>query len=230
MKTKYLLTSLILSAGLLVACNGGNNGGGSGSSDKANLDYSEEQAKQKTMELANNEGFEVTIHAESSSTDPEDEDTNEDFSFGYTSEIFWGKEYGAFKKVEGGVEIYQYDEETNTYVGGVVSTEIQYDDTFGVASTYLFNVYTYVGTGTFELSNKHDITFLGRSATEYKMGYGAYGAVVSWTVVVDKDTGMTLKVAVSGSNAGGEGGAASFEVTSLKIGSQVTLPNLVKDL
>lgn len=222
MRTKYLLASLILSAGLLIGCNNG--GGGS---TPAELDYTEEEAIAKTKKLAEEEGLEVTIHAESTDSDPDSEDTNEDVSFGYTSEVFWIHEEAAYKKVEGGMEIYTYNTDSHQYEGGYLSAGVDYDSTFEFVSIMLFNAYLYEDTG-FQFTNKHDTTFLGRSATQYDMKFSGYGASVSWTVVIDKDTGMTLKVAVSGSSVEGDSGAASFEVTSLKIGSQVQAPNLIK--
>lgn len=222
MKIKYLVTSLLLSAGLLIGCNNG----GKQSSDDAELEYTQEQATAKTKQLAQDQGFEVRIHVEATDTG-DDENVNEDVQFGYTSEVFWMHEVGAYKKVEGGVEVYRYDEETHQYKGGYLTAGVDYDSTFATASIYLFTAYSYESMG-FNFTSKKSVNFLGRAATEYTAAYAGAEGAATFALVVDNETGMTLKVAASGVDASGEGGSASFEVTMLKIGNDVEVPELHK--
>lgn len=214
MKAKYLLVSLLLSAGLLIGCNGGNN-----NSENEELQYTQEEARANAKKLAQEHGFEVTIHVEASDTD-EGEDVNQDIRFGYTSDVFWIHETGAYKKVEGGVAVYSYNDETHQYEGyGMPVPGIEYDEMFEMQSTFLFNAYEYKDVG-FNFNNKKSVTFLGRAATEYNAAYAGTGGAASFTVVVDNETGMTLKVAASATSTEGESGAASFEVTMLNIDVQ----------
>ena len=223
MKAKYLLVSLLLSAGLLIGCNGGNNN----SSGNEELQYTQEEATAKTKQLAQEQGFEAKIHLEATDTGDEDS-VNEDIQFGYTSEVFWMHGVGAYKKVEGGVEVYPYNEETHQYEGGYLAAGVDYDNTFASASVYLFTAYQYEEMG-FTFNSKKSTTFLGRAATEYNAAYAGAEGAASITLVVDNETGMTLKVAAAGFDASGEGGSASFEVTILRIGNDVQIPDLIKN-
>ena len=57
-------------------------------------------------------------------------------------------------------------------------------------------------------------------------GLKIYGSA-SYELVVDKETGITLKWAASGTSyVDGESGAASFEVTSFKTGDGVVVPSI----
>lgn len=69
-----------------------------------------------------------------------------------------------------------------------------------------------------------DLTFAGRSATEYKLDIVVFGAEAHLTTVIDKDTGITLFWDGSEKTYDGESGSATFEVTSFKTGSQANAP------
>ena len=85
-----------------------------------------------------------------------------------------------------------------------------------------------LATAAGSFSSKQDITFLGRTATEYTFTYAALDAQASLKIVFDKTTGITLKIYGSASSSGEGSSSAEFEVTSFLFGEAVRVPTLNK--
>ena len=123
---------------------------------------------------------------------------------------------------------YYYDEDEASYVSqGVFEDENAetYYNQIILAYTSMF----YVANNYDGLDGYHkvkDLTFAGRSATEYRFDLAVMGAgEVHLETIVDKEIGITLYWDASGkSYEDGEGGSASFEVKSFKTGNQVNVP------
>ena len=203
---------------------------GCGNNDKEegegqNLEISQEQAKEKVAELATNGGYEITYKY----NDSADEDVPEQTTVGVKENYYWfrtgeqGTMYHLINETQ--VQIYSWDNEHSSFKADdepITVPADTYKNLYEVHTLYLYTAFTYDGTEGFH--KVKDTTFAGRSATEYRLNVAAYGAAASWTVIIDKETGITLFWGVEARDIQGNSEAASFEVTSFKTGDQVSVP------
>lgn len=227
-KTLFLLPLLSFLA--LTGCNsGGGSGDNSGddstsqSSGGGNLPYDKEQASNKLRDLGEEQGIQIEFHAF-------DEDTEDvvDYTYGMKDEFVWyySGEDQTVLKLDASNTLYKY---TNTGEDGAYELTLTLPDS---ADTYnqLVDAYTMMFFLANDYSNGYtkvrDLTFVGRSASEYHYSVAYAGiASLSMTAIIDKDTGITLYWDATGEDyVDGEHGSATFEVTSFKVGSQVSLP------
>ena len=221
MKKIYALLPL-LAAFALTGCGDNEKESGEGQ----NLEISQEQAKQKVAELAENGGYEITFKY----NDSDNEDVPESTTIGVKENYYWfrtgnqGTMYHLIGETQ--VQIYSWDNDNSSFKadeGGPITVPADtYKSLYEVNTLYLYTAFTYDGTEGFH--KVKDTTFVGRSATEYKLNVVAYGAAASWKVIIDKETGITLFWGVEARDVQGNAESASFEVTSFKTGAQVSVP------
>ncbi len=232
-KLGVLFLSLLFSTALVTGCttsNNGNQGGGDpggepgGETGNDELPYSIEEVKNKLLQLGQTQGFEITLKGEATST--QGDASSGQVTVGLVRDVFWVKESGAYKKVDNGVEVYSYEE--NQYVYEETTNLMDFNQTVSTATISFYYAYEYVKNAQVTLKKVSDITFLNRSAYQYEASMVAAGvAAASFTVVIDAATGITLKFAAK-AVAGAESGEGYIEVTSFKVGNDVTVPELVK--
>ena len=227
MKTqiKSLLVLSVLSIFSLAGCNAIENNVNPGDDETGeNLPYSSEQAKNKLLELGETSGFEITYQAYN---DDDEEIVN--YTFGMEDNIVWqddGADKEAIKRTGSGLDIFEYDSETQSYVQTYTYSESN--------AVEVYNSYVTSYTAVFFMANAYDgmegyhkvkdLTFAGRSATEYRYDLTVYAGEAHLTTVIDKEIGITLFWDASGKTYEGESGSATFKVTSFKTGSQVVAP------
>ena len=235
MKSKLLLFVSCLAMGALVACDGlgglvpdggGSNGDSSGQQGGGiNLPDTMEQAFNKFYQLGKEQGFEVTFN--SMGEDDSGQAVRESDTVGFKNDVFWIQGESAYKEVTSGLEYYQYDTQKQSYeYQGSVQYPLQ---TIAQQFTSQFYAgYQYVSSAQGSLTDVKDVTVAGRAAKEYTFAYTALDAVGTLKLVFDNQTGITLKIYGTAAT-GAETSSAEFEVTSFKIGDQVTVPILNKD-
>ena len=192
--------------------------------EPANLEYNADQVKEKVRTLGETSGYEISFVVKSS--DSEDDS----YTIGAKNHFYWGyndDSKSMYHLENDMVQTYHYDSESGMFEKYGAEYSIagtDYEENFRVGyDLYLCMGSTYAETGG--LTKVKETTFLGRQATEYKLSYGSVYGSASYELVVDKETGITLKWAVSGTSyVDGESGSASFEVTSFKTGDQVSVP------
>ena len=227
MKTqiKSLLVLSVLSIFSLAGCNVIKNIVNPGDDETGeNLPYSSEQAKNRLLELGETSGFEITYQAYN---DDDEEIVN--YTFGMKDNITWqddGSDKEAIKKTDSGLDIFGYDSETQSYVQTYTYSESD--------AAEAYNSYVTSYTAVFFMANAYDgmegyhkvkdLTFAGRSATEYRYDLTVYAGEAHLTTVIDKEIGITLFWDANGKTYEGESGSATFKVTSFKTGSQVVAP------
>jgi len=227
MKTqiKSLLVLSVLSIFSLAGCNVTENTVNPGDDETGeNLPYSSEQAKNRLLELGETSGFEITYQAYN---DDDEEIVN--YTFGMKDNIAWqddGADKEAIKRTDSGLDIFEYDSETQSYVQTYTYSESD--------AVEVYNSYVTSYTAVFFMANAYDgmegyhkvkdLTFAGRSATEYRYDLTVYAVEVHLTTVIDKEIGITLFWDASGKTYEGESGSATFKVSSFKTGSQVVAP------
>ncbi len=227
MKTqiKSLLVLSVLSFFSLAGCNATENIVNPGDDETGeNLPYSSEQAKNRLLELGETSGFEITYQAYN-----DDDEEIVSYTFGMKDNIAWqddGVDKEAIKRTDSGLDIFEYDSETQSYVQTYTYSESD--------AVEVYNSYVTSYTAVFFMANAYDgmegyhkvkdLTFAGRSATEYRYDLTVYAVEVHLTTVIDKEIGITLFWYASGKTYEGESGSATFKVFSFKTGSQVVAP------
>ena len=244
MKSKFLFVVSLLLAGSLVACDlggGGNNNQGGGDNNQnsnsssgdvtINLGTTIEEAKNKLHQLGLEQGFEITFRSEGEAG--EADDGVDTMTVGYKSDVLWVPENAAYKKVDTNIELYEWQADKNSYeFQGQVpeSTEISLDYYLGRLTNALYIGYEIASNPQAGyISAVKDTTFLGRAAKEYTYSYRGAEGSADIKLIFDKDTGITLKVEGKAMTASGDASSGMFEITSFKVGSQVTVPTLNKN-
>ena len=240
MKSKKLLFLVsLLAMTSLVACDGLNNqipiGKDSGSTssdasgdDETDLPSTSEEAIEKIYDLGRTRGFEVAVVTQA------DNGQTDTITIGFKNKVLWSKGNGAFKEEGPNVDVYNYNSEKGYYVysGGGYPIDDQYSlrNLLKNLATTLSIGYRYIDDSQEGfISDVKDTTFLGRSAKEYTFSYHNVEAQADLKIVFDYETGITLKLS-GGAIVVGEGSTiSSYEVTSFKVGDDVTLPRLVKE-
>ena len=242
MKKLLSLFVLILMAFLLVGCDSimdqikGASGDGDGddkteeqASDK--LEMSKAQSEEKFQEIAAN-GYELTFVY--TSKDDEGEETGE-MTMGAKGSVVWFLTDGdGMAIVEEETQFHLYSCEEGVYSfeytlpkEGSEELLSQYQS---IASPYLYWANNYDGS----LKKGADATVSGRSCYTYELDYsviaGAYAQLegisdLKYKIYVDKTLGITMKVEAS-ATSDGVSASFTFEVTSFKQGSEVTVPRL----
>ena len=225
MKKILALLPLIAVLGL-AGCEGGketDEGGGD------HLEYSEEQAKAKVKQLGESDGYEITYEVKSSDNE------SSHYTLGAKSHFYWaGVEEARYLYYVDDVSYqpYYYDSdalEFKKYGEPQLLEDMAEDDRHDITSTRDgFAMFLYSGnsfaTGD-GLTKKGQVTFAGRNATKYEYKWAAVQGSASYELIIDNETGITLKIALSAQyNVTGESGFASVEVTSFKTGSVVEIP------
>ena len=235
-KSKLLLVVSLFTVGALTACNSAkdvvedlvnddknNNNGDAGEV----LPYTVSEARNKLKTLGQTSGFEITLHY--SSSDDSGEDDDGETTIGYKSDILWVKDDSAYKKTEsGGIDLYGYEQGKYVFSSSTdgVTTDYTFDMMVDTVTSMFYYAYDMTGM---QYQTKTSIKFLNRDAYQYSGSYVAVGAAASFTVIIDVETGITLKVAAAGSSVDGESGSAALEVTAFKTGNAVVLPELVRE-
>ena len=217
---KKILAFLPLIAVLGLAGCGGDKDGDEGEGQK--LEITKEQAEQKMRTLATEEGYEISF------TTTEDGQESETTTIGMKGAYFWSESNGSKEMAyaeENAYTPFEWDSEANMFKKGTkIEVEGAYDLLVNVATANFYMANAYDGLDGFK--KVKDLTYVGRSATEYKFHQNAYGlAVVDIDLIIDKATGITLYWDASGHNYEGEGGQAGYKVTSFKTGAQVVVPD-----
>ena len=227
MKTqiKSLLVLSVLSFFSLAGCNVNENVVNPGDDETGeNLPYSSEQAKNRLLELGETSGFEITYQAYN---DDDEEIVN--YTFGMKDNIVWQDDDAdkeAIKRTDGGLDIFEYNSETQSYVQTYTYSESD--------AVEVYNSYVTSYTEVFFMANAYDgmegyhkvkdLTFAGRRATEYRYDLTVYAGEAHLTTVIDKEIGITLFWDANGKTYDGESGSSTFKVSSFKTGSQVNVP------
>lgn len=195
-----------------------------------NLPMSQEQAKAKVKELGETEGIELTFKYTSS-----DSESNEQTvaTIGNKNGYYWayvGEDSKTMWKIdEENVYVYSYSSETTKFSLVYTYPKATLEEN-GYMTAYSFDVYApfiYMGNMYDGYEGYHkvkDLTYVGRSATQYDLKESNGLAYVTATVIIDKATGITLYWGVAGADIQGNSGSASYQVTSFKTGSEVSVP------
>ena len=196
------------------------------SEDGENLAISQEQAKEKMAQLATTSGYEITFRY----VDSEDEGEPATQTVGVKDDYFWV--YSSSQKdmihfeSDNSVKVFEWSEEESTFKVDADAYPLPaetYKQIYENYGTWLYFAFTYDGLDGFH--KVKDTTFVGRSATEYKLRETYMSAYVEAKVIVDKETGITLYFGWEGRDLEGESGSAAFEVTSFKTGAAVDVPS-----
>ena len=219
--TKALFLPLML-AFVLTGCN--KSGDDDSSSDEGgdSLDYTKEQAATKLYDYGVSTGFEIKLRTVS------DGEASETATFGFKGTKAWyasGDEHATgYELADSTIKVYSYNTETSAYT----SIELPAEDPTGTFKEFVnaSTIYFYAASGYSGTDGFHKVketTYIGRSATEYSVSVMTLGAAATWTAIVDKDLGITLKWSASyASSSGSESG--SVEMTEFKNGNDVTAP------
>ena len=187
------------------------------------LPYNEAQA-QANMETLATDGYEISF------TTTDDNGEKESSTLGTKDGFFW--HYAGESKDL----VYANDTTTQDYVWEDNIFKKDGEPTVFPANLNPGKIMLATYSGVFYQANYYDssdgfhkvkdLTFAGRSATEYRFHEGVVGIVeLTIEVIIDKATGITLYWDVSGhAYTTGESGSASYEVTSFKTGAQVVIP------
>ena len=217
---KKILAFLPLIAVLGLAGCGGDKDGDEGEGQK--LEVTKAEAEQRMKTLATEEGYEISFKT------TEDGEASEVTTIGMKGAYFWTESNGSKEMAfaeENAYTPFEWDSEESMFKKGTkIEVEGAYDLLVNVATAHFYMANAYDGLDGFR--KVKDLTYVGRSATEYKYHQNAYGlAEVTIDLIIDKDTGITLYWDASGHNYEGEGGQAGYQVTSFKTGAQVVVPD-----
>lgn len=224
---KLLLLLPLIGAFALAGCGGEKEEESSGGGD--HLEYTAEEAKAKVKQLGDSDGYEIAYEVKTSDGE------SENYTLGAKSHYYWAT-YGeekAFYYIDDEIfQGYYFDSESSEFkkagAAQVIAEMNEYekqsvDSARAGYAYYLYAGNTYVSADG--LTKKGTVTFAGRSATKYEYRWAALEGSASYELIIDNETGITLKWAVSGhSNVSGEGGSITVEVTSFKTGSDVVIP------
>ena len=227
-KIKYILFASLLSLASLTGCGGsggekdgdGDNQGG----DKSGIDGSAAEAKNKLKQLGKTSGFEIGLKAVGE--DDDGEVSIDSMTVGFKVDTIWVTDAMAIKSVDAGIEMYTPSETTAGQFDYVAtSSEFTFDyyadsftDMFYIA--YQFDSY---------LEKSGATTFLGRAATKYVFTGSYATAFANVEIIIDNETGITLKYAAAGRDLDGNSSEGSIEVTSFRVGNDVRVPVLNKN-
>ena len=238
MKRLFTLVFVCLIAFLFIGCNipgGSSDGDGDGgktqdpASDK--LEISQEQSEEKFEEIAGN-GYELTFIYASSGDGEESSGT---MTLGAKGNVVWTLSDGsgmALVEEEAFVHMYSYEEGEYTFVYSLPKegSESLLESYRSTSVPYLYWANGYEGS----LKKGSDAKVAGRNCYTYDLDLGiALGAYaqaegledLKYKVYVDKELGITMKVEAT-ATVEGESSSFSFEVTSFKVGGEVTAPRL----
>ena len=239
MKRIFTLIFACLIAFLFIGCdipgvNIGGDGDGDGGttqepSDK--LAMSQEQSESKFQEIAAN-GYEITFVFSSNDDEGEESGT---MTMGAKGNVVWVLIDGeGMALVDDNGQIHMYNTEEGEFVFAYTlpkeASESLYESYQGLASPYLYWANGYDGS----LKKGADAKVAGRNCYTYELdlsaSLGAYAQMegienLKYKVYVDKDLGITMKVEAA-ATVDGSSSSFNYEVTSLKIGSEVTAPRL----
>ena len=193
------------------------------------LEYSAEQAKAKVKQLGETNGYEISYEVKASDSE------TVHYTLGTKNHFYWADVQEAKYLYYVDDEIYQayyYDSEAQEYKKAGEAQLIEDMEDYAKQEIdsaregygfYLYSANSFAsGDG---LTKKGQVTFAGRSATKYEYKWAAIEGSASYELIVDNETGITLKLAISGQyNVTGESGFASVEVTSFKTGSEFEVP------
>jgi hypothetical protein len=225
---KKLLALLpLIGAFALTGCGDNGDDGGDGDANEGeHLPYNKQQVEDNVATLSA-EGYEIKYVA----TDSESE--KYEATYGLKDNYFWYEsgDNNFFIYANGSkCQQYEFDEVENKWkkdgelfdIGEGVDLSKTYKEAYS-AVFYQANYYDSVAG----FKKVKELTFAGRSATEYKFHQGVAGiAEVNIDLIIDNTTGMTLYWDGSGRDyTNGESGSASYEVTSFKVGIQVVIPD-----
>ena len=202
------------------------------SEEGTNLPMSQEQAKAKVKELGETDGFELTFKYTSSDSESSDQSTA---TIGTKNGYYWvyvdESSKSMWREDETNYYSYAYNAESAKFeLKQTISKE--YVESLEMSSSFSFDLYApfiYMGNMYDGYSGYHkvkDVTFVGRSATEYQLKESNGVAYIQAKVIIDKETGITLYWGVSGANIEGDSGSAAYEVTSFKTGAAVRVPDI----
>ena len=236
--TKLLkLGTTILATFALVACG---ESGGSGQGNES-LEINQEQAEAKMEQLAETDGFYLKFQYTSQSDDEAAE--SHTMYYGYKGNIFWlgdGDSYDVAVKM-GDTQYDYYSKEDGAWTYQSSMSKAQAEE-YGLEKGYktLATSWFYWGnTYDGQLKKGKDTTIAGRKCYTYTYDYSAnaelqaYAALlggdasvsIKYEIAVDKELGITMKVAVSGSSSEGSG-SFNYEVIEFKTGNALDVPNL----
>ena len=213
MKKLFILPVLSILA--LTGCNvGGDEGGGGTSATPEDLVGDEETAKAKIIELGKTSGFEITYVA----TDAED-----GFTVGRKQEYYWieSEESKILMKQNAASVSYYQDYADGVYSNPITMQEDYIEMSFDGYAAQLCCAYTTSLGGSYYKVG--EISYLGRSAIEYRYEYRYINASASAKIVIDKETNITLCWVASASD-GTTIETGGYEVTQFKVGDAVTVP------
>ena len=220
MKKIFALLPMI-AAFALTGC--GDNEKESDEGEGVKLELTEEQSKAKVKELAQTQGLEITFHYE----DGQSNETSESTTVGVKDNFTWvfaGSEKTMWREDETNFYAYQYNEESSKFEPKGFVAKASLGELSSYYSLDFYTLYFYMGSSYEGYHKVKDFTYVGRSATEYKLSVSNGLAYVNEKVIIDKETGITLYWGVEGADIQGNSGSASFEVTSFKTGATVNVP------
>ena len=182
---------------------------------------SKEEAVEAMGQLGSDSGYEITMQYV-------DDDSSGEFTTGQKGNIYWayssdadGEDKGAYVMNED--KSYKYDFENGEWVYGG-ETDVTPEQV-----NQAFNGYLYYAQGAAGLKKSGTETVCGRTCDTYKFSLGGLlavvGAKIEYSVAVDQELGITLRVDVAGGQ-GEDAGSVSIKTISFKTGSQVVAPNL----
>lgn len=218
------LFAFILSLALLTGCGDTGFDFTGGGDDGATFNYTVDEAKNKLKQLGASTGFEISLQFVGN-----DDETGElvvdRASLGYKSDVFWVAGEIALKKTDGGTEMYDATAgAANQYDYQYTGNADLFDTSVGASTSMFYIAHEY---GAY-LKEAGSATFLGRQATKYTFTGTYQQAFANVEVIVDNDTGITLKFAAAGQDLSGQSAEGSVIVTEFKTGNDVTLPTLNK--
>ncbi len=226
MKNKNYFTILgaSLFAVTLSGCSLGGliNGGNITGSDS--LPKTAEEAAAEVEKMSKNGGFEVTLRYD---TDDTESSESYEVSMGKKDNISWQfDQEGNGTAVVGETEycdLYEYSASSNAWTYDKRVQKDNYDAAKTFDTAY-FGV-LYLGHELDGEYKKDGTTSVcGRTCDVYKYAMNVVVVKLSYTIAVDRETGLTLKYQISGATTADKGGE-SFEATSFKT-SGVTAPVL----
>ncbi|MCR5333132.1 MAG: hypothetical protein K6E11_03870 [Bacilli bacterium] len=189
------------------------------SKETTSLPMTPEEGVEKIKEHAE-EGLEVAWKV------VDDDESVETFSFGIKGNASWhfvDNGDGMVVLGEGATYVDVYD--------SYVSNEFKYYTTVSEDAQAYFDAHVNAYSAALYYANQLTVgdlyyagtsTIAGRSALHYTLTVGYAMESASFDLHIDKELGITLKYAIVVN--GVESGSASFEVTSVKTGAQVSVP------
>ena len=204
---------------------GGNGSSGSGdNTPNASVEVSKDESERKFAALAEN-GYSISCRFSS-------DEENGEFTLGFKDNVAWIiSDDSGVAIVEDGANAHYYTYYDGEYeFAGTVpvetGTSLFEAMKTGIANTWLYWANTYNGS----LKKGADTTVAGRSCFTYSLDMSALvgaaaGVGIKYKIAVDKELGITMKIELE-ATADGVTESFNFEVTSLKLGGSVVIPQL----